>query len=96
MASIAQLVGLTGFQRGVDADETAINIEEIVTTVEPEWREHLPDRKNNSRGFAHGNVNKTVGIRGEIAEARGQMAARFPRPGRRLTARPISALRPRH
>jgi len=71
------LVNASNFSRGVAADETGINIEEISVTVKPEFKEFLMGRTNLKRGFAIGDPEAEVSIRGEINGATGLMGATF-------------------
>lgn len=75
------LRNLTGFQRGVEVDETGINIERIEVRVFPEFKEKLPNREGQSRGFAHPDLpSREVKLNGEISGATGVMAMEFGTP----------------
>lgn len=69
------LINLSGFARGVTSDETSVNIESFEVTVEPEYKEILPNKTNEARGVAVGAMKKTVTMSGEIGGASGIMAA---------------------
>jgi hypothetical protein len=72
------LRNLIGFQRGVELDEVGINIERIEVRISPEWKEKLPDRNNQTRGFAHPDApSREVTVTGEIKGATGVMAMVF-------------------
>lgn len=77
MPSPNTLVNLTGFQDGVAADETGINIKEIKTSVEPEFRNVIPNKYGVGRGFVVAPAKKEVSISGEVTGATGVMAAVF-------------------
>src|SRR5688572_2801063 len=75
------LRNLTGFQRGVELDEVGINIERLEIRIFPEWKEKLPNRNNQTRGFAHPDApSREVTITGEISSALGVMAMAFGTP----------------
>lgn len=65
------LVALEGFKRGVSADEADMNIEEVSTTVEPQFQEWLPGKTGEIRGGAIGAAKKTVSIKGELSDVPG-------------------------
>lgn len=65
----------TTYQRGIAAEEVSVNIREFKTVVEPEYKELLPNKVNEIRGFAVGAMKKTVTISGEVGGSTGVMAA---------------------
>lgn len=69
------LVNLSGFAAGVTADETGINVEEFKTTVEPEFRNVVPGKTGEGRGFVVAAMKKNVSISGEVSGSTGVMAA---------------------
>lgn len=70
------LVNLTGFQRGVEADETGINIARISTRYFPEYKDKIPNKSGQTRGFAvPDKLSREVSITGEVTGATGLMAA---------------------
>lgn len=69
------LVNLSGFAAGVTEDETGINIEEFKTVVEPEFRNIVPKKTGEARGFVVAPMKKNVSISGEVSGATGVMAA---------------------
>jgi len=68
------LVNLTGAARGVAQDETGINIRSFKTSVEPEFKDKLPGKNGEIRGFAVGAMQTTVSIEGEVMGNTGIMA----------------------
>ena len=68
------LVNLTGAQRGIAEDETGINIRSFKTTVEPEFKDKLPGKSGEIRGFAVGAMQTSVAIEGEVFGDTGIMA----------------------
>ena len=75
MPSPNTLINLSGFQDGVAADETGINIKEIKTSVEPEMNNVVPGKYGAARGRVVGPMKKNVSISGEVSGATGVMAA---------------------
>jgi len=71
------LVNLTGYQFGVEADETGINIESFEATYKPEQKEFLRDRKSSKIGFAVDEPEGEFSIQGEVSGSTGLMAATF-------------------
>jgi hypothetical protein len=75
------LRNLSGFQRGVELDEVGINIESLEVRIFPEWKEKLPNKDNQTRGFAEPDApSREVTLQGEISGATGVMAAAFGTP----------------
>lgn len=77
MSSPNTLLNLSGFQDGIAADETGINIEEFKATVEPEFRNVIPGKYGAARGVVLGPAKLNVALRGEVSSALGIMAAVF-------------------
>jgi len=71
---MATLVNLSGFQRGVEADETGINIDTYEVVSRPEFRDDLPDKSGEVRGFAVGQTMSEITITGEVSGGTGIMA----------------------
>lgn len=71
------LVNLTGFQRGIESDETGINVSRFSVEVEPEINEWLPGKDGQARGKAVGDPMGKLTIEGEVSGANGVMAAVF-------------------
>jgi len=69
------LINLTGFQAGVAADETGINIKTFKTTVEPEFNNILAGKSGTARGKGVGDMKKNVSLDGEVSGSTGVMAA---------------------
>ena len=69
------LINLTGFQRGITADETGINCSKFTLVVEPEVNEWLPGITGEARGKAVGAMMGSLTIEGEVSGATGVMAA---------------------
>lgn len=70
------LVNLTGFQGGVEAEETALNIAEFTVRYFPEFKRKLPNRVGQTRGFAvPDKFSREVSMTGEISGTTGIMAA---------------------
>src|SRR4051812_26750622 len=75
------LRNLTGFQRGIELDEVGVNIERLEIRIAPEWKEKLPDRNNQSRGFAQPALpSREITLNGEISGTTGVMAMAFGTP----------------
>jgi hypothetical protein len=75
MASPNTLINLSGFQDGVAADETGINIKEFKTKVEPEFRNKVPNKYGAVRGIVVAPMMLEVSLSGEVTGATGIMAA---------------------
>lgn len=71
------LVNLVGFQRGVELDETALNIETFDVTTRPEYKEFLKDKVGEKRGFAVAQPEQEITVVGEISGGTGLMAGTF-------------------
>jgi hypothetical protein len=69
------LVNLTGFQHGVNADETGINIETFRARVAPEFKNFVNGKNGEKRGFAVAAAELSVSIEGEVSGTTGVMAA---------------------
>jgi hypothetical protein len=69
------LVNLSGFQHGVNADETGISIESFRARVAPEFKNFALNKAGEKRGFAVAAAELTVSIEGEIIGNTGVMAA---------------------
>lgn len=67
-------VNLSGFQRGVESDETGINVSKFTLEVEPEINDWLPGKDGQARGKAVGDPMGKLTIEGEISGATGVMA----------------------
>lgn len=75
---MATLVDLSGFQRGVEADETSMNIESFDVTYTPEFKDFVLDKSGEKRGFAIGAVESKVSFKGEVtATSSGVIAITF-------------------
>lgn len=70
-------VNLNGFQRGIAADETAINCRRFSVTVEPEFKDKLQGITGMVRGFAVADPMGKLTMEGEIFAGTGIMAATF-------------------
>lgn len=66
---MATLVNLSGFQYGVAADETSLNIEAFNSNIAPQFKEYLPDKANANRGFAVGPTRREITLNGELSAA---------------------------
>jgi len=71
------LVNASGYQRGVSADETGINVEEVSVTIKPEFKEFLMNKTNEKIGFALAPAELDISVKGEISGNTGIMAAVF-------------------
>jgi len=71
------LVNLTGYQWGVEANETGINVESFEATYKPEQKEYLKDRVGSKIGFAVDEPEGEFNIAGEVSGSTGLMAATF-------------------
>jgi hypothetical protein len=58
-------VNLTGYQRGIEADETGINISKFTLEVEPEINDWLPGKDGQARGKAVGDPMGKLTVEGE-------------------------------
>lgn len=54
--------------RGVTSDESGMNIEEIATTVKPEFKEFLMNKTNEKIGFAVAPAELDISIKGEVSD----------------------------
>jgi hypothetical protein len=71
------LVNLSGYQWGVEADETGINIESFSSTYKPEQKEYLRNKSGTKIGFAVDDVEAEITAEGEVSGSTGLMAATF-------------------
>jgi hypothetical protein len=71
------LVNLSGYQWGVEADETGINVENFNVTYKPEQKEYLRNKVNTKIGFAVDDVEAEITVEGEVSGSTGLMAATF-------------------
>jgi hypothetical protein len=71
------LVGLSGYQWGVEAEETGINIESYEITYRPEFKEFNKNKSGEKKGFAVGDSEAEITIAGEVSGSTGLMAATF-------------------
>lgn len=72
------LVNLSGYQRGVEAEETGINVESFSCRYFPEVKDKLKGITGETKGFAVSTVpSRDVKIRGEVKGSTGLMAATF-------------------
>lgn len=65
----ATLINLTGYQWGVETEETGINVSQFDVTVRPEFKEFLSDKSNTKIGFAVGDPEEEISVAGEIKGA---------------------------
>jgi len=72
---MASLVSLSGFQYGITADETAINIRTIETASRPEYKTTLTNKSGTVRGFAVGDPMAEITVTGETTGSNGIVAA---------------------
>lgn len=70
-------VNLSGFQRGIESNETGINCSRFGLEVEPEINDWLSGIDGQSRGKAVGDPMGKLTIEGEISGSTGVMAAVF-------------------
>ena len=73
----ATLVNLTGYQVGIQADETGINIESFEVTYKPEAKEYQKDRLGQKIGFSVLPTEAEISVEGQVNSALGLMAATF-------------------
>jgi hypothetical protein len=66
---MATLVNLSGFQYGVENDETSLNIEAFNVTVAPQEKVMLEDKVGNNRGFAIKQLRSEITLNGELSAA---------------------------
>lgn len=69
------LVNLSGYQRGIELDETGINVSKFSLEVEPEINDWLPGIDGQATGKAVGDPMGKLTIEGEINAPTGVMAA---------------------
>ncbi len=75
---MASLVSLSGFQRGVEADETSMNIESFDVTYTPEFKDFVLKKSGEKRGFAIAATESKISFKGEVtATSLGVMAITF-------------------
>lgn len=73
-------INLSGFQRGIAAEEVALNCSKFSLEVEPEINDWLPGIDGQARGKAVGDPQGRLSIEGEISGSTGAMAAAFTTP----------------
>lgn len=71
------LVNLSGFQHGVELDETGINISSFNLSVAPHDRQYVNDKNGDPRGYWEGNLRRDISLAGEVTGSTGVMAAAF-------------------
>lgn len=71
------LVNATGYQWGVETEETGINIESVSINEKPEFKEHLMARDNTKRGFAVAPIERSISIKGDRGSSTPPFAANF-------------------
>ncbi len=71
------LVNLSGYQWGVEADETGINVESFSAVYKPEQKEFLRNKQNTKIGFAVDDVEGEFTVEGEVNSGSGLPAATF-------------------
>lgn len=70
-------VNLSGYQRGVASDETAVNCSSFAVTVKPEINDWLPGITGQAKGKAVGDPEGELTMDFEIGGSTGIMAAVF-------------------
>ncbi len=73
----ATLVNETGYQPGVEADESGINVENFDVEYKPESKEFLKNRVGSKIGFSVLDVEADITVDGEVNAATGLMSASF-------------------
>lgn len=68
------LVNLSGYQRGIETNETGINCSSFSMTVEPEFKDKLAGITGETIGFAVASMRRILRIEGEINNTTGVMA----------------------
>lgn len=71
------LVNLSGWQWGVEADETSVNIESYSVTYKPEQKEFGRNKSGTKIGFAADDPEAEITIEGEVTGSTGLLAASF-------------------
>lgn len=72
------LVSLSGFQGGIEADETGMNIQSISVRYFPEFKRKVPNRLGQTRGFVIPSIpSAEVTLSGHVTGATGILAATF-------------------
>jgi hypothetical protein len=71
------LVNLSGYQWGVEADETGINVESVEVAYRPEFKEFNKNKSGEKKGFAVAEPEGEISISGEVTGSTGLMAATF-------------------
>lgn len=70
------LVSLSGFQRGIESDETGVNAQSFAVRYFMQFKEFLNNYQGQFRGFAMPDkLSREVTIQGEVSGATGLMAA---------------------
>ncbi len=72
---MATLISLSGFQYGITADETAINIESISINSKPEFKKTVTNKSGTVLGFAVGEPMAEITVTGETTGTNGIVAA---------------------
>jgi len=76
-AGAVTLVNASGYQWGVETNETGINVESHEVTYKPEQKEYLLDRVGTKIGFAVDDPEASISVQGEVSGSSGLMAAGF-------------------
>lgn len=71
---MANLVGLSGYQHGIELDETGINVTSFVVASKPEFIDAALTKVGERRGMAVGAIMSEVKIAGQVTGTGGVMA----------------------
>lgn len=72
------LVSLSGFQGGIEAEETGINIQSFSIRYFPEFKRKVANRLGQTRGFVIPSIpSAELSLSGHVTGATGVMAATF-------------------
>ena len=63
------LINLSGYQYGVEAEETALNVKSFESAYKPEFKEWLMNKSNEKIGFALAPTEVDISLEGEVKGA---------------------------
>ena len=64
---MATLVGLSGYQYGIENAENSVEVKSFVVTVAPQFKTYALSRTNENKGFALGPQRLTISLNGDVS-----------------------------
>lgn len=64
---MATLVGLSGYQYGIENAETSIEVKSFVVNISPQFKTFALSRTNENKGFALGPIRLAISLNGDIS-----------------------------